>query len=108
MGMAFTADALEHSQVVEKGAELQFITTAEFKLAMDARELQKIVQQVLGRPMKIAVVIGEPEITAAATAPAAAAGEGEVTERALSNPEVKRFREMFPDAQVRTVRNLKE
>jgi multidrug efflux pump len=32
----------------------------------------------------------------------------EVTERALSNPEVKRFQELFPDSHVRTVRNLRE
>ena len=28
--------------------------------------------------------------------------------RALANPEVKRFQEMFPDSQVRTVRNLRD
>jgi hypothetical protein len=29
-------------------------------------------------------------------------------ERALEHPGVKRFQELFPDAQVRTVRNLNE
>ena len=29
-------------------------------------------------------------------------------ERALAHPEVQRFQELFPDSQVRTVRNLKE
>ena len=108
LGMPFTADALEHSQVIEKNTELQFITTSEFKLSMDPKELQKAVQQVLGRQMKITVTVGEPEIPAGAVAPRAAADENDATERALAHPEVKRFREMFPDAQVRTVRNLKE
>jgi hypothetical protein len=31
----------------------------------------------------------------------------DVSERALAHPEVKRFQETFPDAQVRAVRNLK-
>jgi hypothetical protein len=30
------------------------------------------------------------------------------TERALSHPGVKKFQELFPDAQVRKVRNLNE
>jgi hypothetical protein len=32
----------------------------------------------------------------------------DASERALAHPEVRRFQEMFPDAQVRVVRNLKE
>ena len=107
LGMIFTADALEHSEVVEKANELQFVTTAEFSLAMDPKELQKAVQQVMGRPMKITVTVGQPQVS---TAPAAAKKPttDEAAERALSHPDVKRFRETFPDAQVRAVRNLKE
>ena len=46
----------------------------------------------------------------AARRPAApqAEAEDEATARALAHPEVKRFQEVFPDAQVRTVRNLKD
>jgi len=36
------------------------------------------------------------------------AGEDEVSQRALAHPEVRRFQELFPGAQVRAVRNLKE
>jgi hypothetical protein len=32
----------------------------------------------------------------------------EASERALAHPEVKRFQELFPESQVRAVRNLKE
>jgi DNA polymerase-3 subunit gamma/tau len=108
LGMMFTADAMEHSQVIEKGSEIQFITTAEFSLGMDPKELQKAVQHVLGKPAKISVTIGQPEVTAAPLAQCKPATEDEATERALSNPDVQRFREKFPDAHVRTVRNLKE
>ncbi|HLJ49204.1 MAG TPA: DNA polymerase III subunit gamma/tau [Bryobacteraceae bacterium] len=106
LGMQFTADALEHSQVIDKGTELQFVTTPEWQLSMDERELQKAVQKVAGRPMKIGVTVGQPEVSSAPKARKAT--EDEVTERALSHPDVKRFQEMFPDAHVRTVRNLKE
>jgi DNA polymerase-3 subunit gamma/tau len=108
LGLAFTADALEHSQVIEKGNELQFITTSEFSLAMDPKELQKAVQQVLGRPLKVTVNLGQPAVAAAPLAQSKPATEDEATERALSHPEVQRFREKFPDAHVRAVRNLKE
>jgi hypothetical protein len=40
--------------------------------------------------------------------PKVSAGEEEVSQRALSHPDVQRFQELFPDAQVRAVRNLKE
>jgi len=108
LGMPFTADALEHSQVIEKGGELQFITTAEFKLAMDPKELQKAVQHVMGRPLKITVNVGEPEVNAAREIQRTPPNENEAAARVLSHPEVQKFREAFPDAQVRAVRNLKE
>jgi hypothetical protein len=50
------------------------------------------------------VLTGEPA-TPKVKAPV---GDEEVSQRALSNPDVQRFQELFPDAQVRAVRNLKE
>jgi hypothetical protein len=41
-------------------------------------------------------------------APIAKPQQDDVSARALTHPEVRRFQEMFPDAQVRVVRNLKE
>jgi len=38
LGMTFTADAIEHSEVVESGGELQFTTPKEFSLAMRAED----------------------------------------------------------------------
>ena len=56
--------------------------------------------------MRVTIKIGD----AAPVAPVARSPkrEDEATSRALSHPEVKRFQEVFPDAQVRTVRNLKD
>ena len=40
--------------------------------------------------------------------PANAPNDDDVTRRALSNPEVRRFQEAFPGSKVYKVRNLKE
>jgi DNA polymerase III subunit gamma/tau len=103
-GMQFTADAVEHSQVTESNGELQFVTPEEFGLAMNEKDILKVVQKIAGRPMRIKIALGVPEAVAAPIAKP----KDDVSERALAHPEVKRFQELFPDAQVRTVRNLKE
>jgi DNA polymerase-3 subunit gamma/tau len=104
MGMQFTADAVEHSQVTETNGELQFVTPDEFSLAMNEKDILKVVQKIAGRPMRIKVVLGKPDAVAAPLAKP----KDDITERALGHPDVKRFQETFPDAQVRQVRNLKE
>jgi DNA polymerase-3 subunit gamma/tau len=104
MGFTFTADAIEHSQVTETNGEIQFVTTEEFELSMNEKDLQKAVQQIAGKPMKIKIIIGQPEIPQTQMAKP----KDDVSERALAHPEVRRFQELFPDAQVRAVRNLKE
>ena len=105
LGMTFTADAVEHSQVIETNGELHLTTPEDFHLSMSEKDLAKAVQQLAGRPMKIRITFGQPDATAAIPL---ARPKDDVSERALAHPEVKRFQEMFPDAQVRAVRNLKE
>jgi len=102
-GMQFTADAVEHSEVSESNGELQFVTPEEFGLAMNEKDIQKVVQKIAGRPMRIKISLGKPAEVAAPLAKP----KDDVSERALAHPEVKRFQETFPDAQVRAVRNLK-
>ncbi len=103
-GMQFTADAVEHSTVTEANGELQFVTPEEFGIAMNEKDILKIVQKIAGRPMRIKIALGKPEaVEAPLTKP-----KDDVSERALAHPEVRRFQELFPDAQVRVVRNLKE
>jgi len=105
LGMQFTADAVEHSQITESNGELQFTTPDEFKLALNEKDILKVVQKVAGRPMRIKVSAGAADVV---EIPKAKPPEDETSERALSHPEVRRFQETFPDAQVRVVRNLKE
>jgi DNA polymerase III subunit gamma/tau len=104
-GLQFTADAVEHSEVNESNGELQFVTPEEFSLALNEKDILKVVQKVAGRPMRIKITLGTPK---ASTASRPAPPPDDVSERALGHPEVRRFQEMFPDAQVRVVRNLKE
>lgn len=104
------ADAVEHCEVVESANEVVFTTSKVFQMFLKDPVLDATVKRVTGRPVRVTVKIGEVN---AAPAPTAAprpssALEGETAERALAHPEVKRFQELFPDAQVRTVRNLKE
>jgi DNA polymerase III subunit gamma/tau len=106
IGMAFTADGVEHSTVVASAGELQFTTPEEFMLGMKPDDINQAVRKILGRPMKIKITPGQG---AAPTAPGKIqkAPEDETSARALANPEVKRFQEVF-GGQIRTVRNLKE
>ena len=107
--MPFTADALEHSEVTEADGEVRFVTPEEFRLGMNEKDIQKAVQQVAGRPMRISIKFGDTGATSQ-TAPARPIEKklDDVAERALGHPEVRRFQEIFPDSQVRAVRNLKE
>ena len=110
LGMAFTADAVEHSRLVESGAELQFTTPQQFMLGMRVGDLEKAVKRLNAGKWKIKVVAGDAGAAEPRPQPQSqpqAAGD-EATRRALSHPEVQRFREVFPDAEVRAVRNLKD
>ncbi len=60
--MQFTADAVEHSQVTESNGELQFVTPEEFGLAMNEKDILKIVQKIAGRPMRIKIALGKPAV----------------------------------------------
>ena len=102
--MQFTADAVEHSEVTESNGELQFVTPDEFRSSMNEKDILKVVQNIAGRPMRIKIALGKPD---AGPAPLGKT-QDDTSERALAHPEVKRFQELFPDSQVRVVRNLKE
>jgi DNA polymerase-3 subunit gamma/tau len=112
LGMPFTADAVENSKVVEANGELQFTTSGAYKLALRPDDLTKALKQISPKPYRIKVSVGDagPQaapLTAVPATPATPATDDEATSRALSNPEVQRFREVF-GGEIRKVRNLKE
>jgi DNA polymerase-3 subunit gamma/tau len=116
------ADALEHSSLDESANELVITTPKMYVMYLKQAEFEAAVRKVLGKPVKITIKAGE--VAAGSSAPVAAAAPAadrntsdtrdardpgdETAARALSHPDVRRFQEMFPDSQVRKVRNLKE
>jgi DNA polymerase-3 subunit gamma/tau len=109
MGCNFTADGVEASDVREANGEITFITPIEFKLAMADSDLRKAALQAFGKPYRIKVIVGTPVNTAPVAAKAATPpAEDEIVQRAMADPAVQSFREAFPGAEIRQVRNLKE
>jgi len=106
LGMEFTADAIEHSEIIEANGELRFTTPKEFSIAMREADINQAVRQIAGKPLKIKITIGDVAEQQRVAAPPAAQAD-DVSRRALENPEVQHFRDLF-GGEVRTVRNLKE
>jgi DNA polymerase III subunit gamma/tau len=105
-GLAHLADAVEQSRVVVAGSELRVVTGQSYKLYLEDKQFAQVVNEVFGRPLRIHIAVGD----AGAQAPVAAGPapkEEDAARRALSNPEVRRFQEVF-GGEVRKVRNLKE
>ncbi len=92
--------------MTESNGELQFVTPEELSLAMNEKDILKVVQKIAGRPMRIKIDAGK------AGRSASGAGcqrpETKSAERALAHPEVQAVSGTVPGRQVRVVRNLKE
>jgi DNA polymerase-3 subunit gamma/tau len=108
-GMDHSADAVQHSEVRLEGAELVIRAPKNMTLLLRDAGVQRIAAQVLNKPVRVRVEAGaEAAAAQPMTNEAAVSGDAELRERALSHPGVKRFQELFPGAQVRTVRDLNE
>jgi DNA polymerase-3 subunit gamma/tau len=106
--LPFSADAILQSDVARVNNEIVITTSKTYHLDLGQTEIDAAIKQ-LGVPgLRGRVVFGEVK-SAPAVAPKAAPKEqeDEVATRALSHPEVQRYRELF-GGEVRTVRNLKE
>jgi hypothetical protein len=112
LGCNFTADAVEASEVTEGNGELAFVTPIEFKVAMSEADLRKAALQAFGKPYRIKVTVGTPvnagAVVARSSTSGASAAEEEAMQRAIADPAIQSFREAFPGAEIRQVRNLKE
>jgi hypothetical protein len=106
-GMNVSADAIEQAEVVAQGAELIVRGPKSLSFALKDKSIERLASQILGKPVRIRF-----EPAAAVAAPVKVektpAEESDLRQRALSHPGVKRFQELFPEAQVRAVRNLSE
>jgi hypothetical protein len=109
-GHAHLADAVENASVTLSGGDLNVVAPKSYGLYFKDPAFDGAVREVFGRPLRLKV--SAPEAGAepspiSIAAPRRNAAEDEVTGRALANPEVQRFREVF-GGEVRKVRNLKE
>ena len=107
-GHTHLADAVENARVAVSGSELQVTAPKSYTLYFNDRVFAEAVREVFGRALNVKVIAGDPGTPEKAPlATPANAREDEATSRALNNPEVQRFREIF-GGEVRKVRNLKE
>jgi DNA polymerase-3 subunit gamma/tau len=109
-GLAFSADAVAQSEIELRGSDLVIRAPKAMLLALRDASVQRLASTVAGKPVRVKAEVGE-NMSVAVAAPASSdvsGQDGDVRERALSHPGVKRFQELFPGAQVRTVRNLNE
>jgi DNA polymerase-3 subunit gamma/tau len=110
-GMAHLADAVENAGLTVAGADLNIVAPKSYALYFKDRAFETAVRTVFGRPLRVNLTAGEAAPQSAALPQSAAAkgpaDEDEATTRALANPEVRRFREVF-GGEIRKVRNLKE
>ncbi|MCX6590824.1 MAG: DNA polymerase III subunit gamma/tau [Acidobacteria bacterium] len=108
-GRKMSADAVAHSEVVQAPDGITFRAPKDFMLSLKSAEIQKAVTALMGRPVKITVEVAEGASASKAgpASSAAAPEDSEAMQRALANPDVQRFQELFPGSQVRRVDDLK-
>jgi DNA polymerase-3 subunit gamma/tau len=105
-GLTHLADAVENARITVSGADLNVTAPKSYALYFNDRAMADAAREVFGRPLRVKFAADDASEPASPLAPAAA-NEEEVTGRALANPEVRRFREVF-GGEIRKVRNLKE
>ena len=109
--MPFTADAIENARVVENAGELQVFTTKAYSLALRPDDLNKAIRHLGERPLRVRVIVGAASLkrrpNRSRPSPLRPRRRRMRPLRALANPEVQRFREVF-GGEIRKVRNLKE
>jgi DNA polymerase-3 subunit gamma/tau len=106
-GLTHLADAVENARIALGGSELEVAAPGSYTLYFKDKAFAEGVREVFGRPLVIRTVVGEAAAPIASPVSQPARAEDEVSSRALSNPEVQRFREVF-GGEVRKIRNLKE
>ena len=108
-GMQYSADAVLQCEVLLAGGDLVLRGPKGLLFSLKDPKVQSVAAKVTGKPVKVRLEVGDAVSTGASNGAANGAGpDSALRERALEHPGVKRFQELFPGAQVRTVRNLNE
>jgi len=106
-GLTHLADAVENASITISGADLHVVAARSYELYFKDRSFDDAVRAVFGGPLRLRLTTGEPDAPGPALAQPGPKQEDDATTRALANPEVRRFREVF-GGEIRKVRNLKE
>jgi len=108
MNASLSAHAVEESEVRESQNTVEFLAPRSAVLGLRSPDVARALAQILGRTVKVVVTAANgadaPPVASAPPAPAS----GAAAARALEHPAVRKFQELFPDSQVRDVRNLRE
>jgi DNA polymerase-3 subunit gamma/tau len=107
LGHAHLADAVENSRIAVSGSDLRVATSKNYKIYFGDAAMADAVREVFGKPLRLSVTVDEGGGPSAPLAPSVPQ-ENEVRDRALANPEVQRFQQVFEGSRVYKVRNLKE
>lgn len=111
-GMPFSADAIQSAEVELQGSDLVIRAPKLMLLALKDPSVQRVASEVLGKQVRVKAEASASMSAAPPkqSAPAASRPEenDETRVRALNDPAVKRFQELFPNAHIRSVRNLNE
>ena len=107
-GLTHLADAVENARITLSGGDIRILAPKSYHLYLKDRSFADALREVFGRPLNLKL-IAEESLAAGPleAAPATIESVDEAGGRALANPEVQRFREVF-GGEVRRVRNLKE
>jgi hypothetical protein len=106
-GFAHLADAVENARIEVSGSDLRIVAEKTYKLYFGDPAFATAVREVFGRPLRLNVTVGDSGDRQAPLA-SPVDREDEARGRALANPEVQRFQEVFEGSKIHKVRNLKE
>ncbi len=118
-------DGVRNAEIVEGPGVVEFITSRTQAMGLRGADFERYVAAAAERSVKVKLTLRDAAPGDEAKAetgagqsgtPAKAEPDGEspaeemnaAAQRALANPEVRRFQELFPDSKVRGVRDLKE
>ncbi|MEZ5396740.1 MAG: hypothetical protein R2724_28675 [Bryobacterales bacterium] len=113
-GNDFIASTLQHTSVEESGDAVVVRATAEDRttLEFDWQSAEQALQKAAGRKVRVTLGPNLAETERVENVPEESAEDGspvadQTTQRALEDPDVQTFQQLFP-GQVREVRNLRE
>jgi DNA polymerase-3 subunit gamma/tau len=107
LGLKFTADGIEAAEISQGPGGLEIVAPEEAEFTMKESDVNRVLAAV-GMTGVRAKIRFSATVQSGPPPAAKQAAQDDATERALAHPVVKRFQETFPEAQVRSVRNLKE